>query len=147
MDTIKEILTISNESHWYDYENISELNSLRKYLIDYFYDIIPQERLLISLNIIDNIILKIYDNDTQEINNEIFKLREQILYMLSFQKTIKDDQWFLLLLKNIYNHLLILYLSIFKISQIISYDKTNTLLYLSLEKISPLIISPDLYIL
>ena len=71
---------------------MGELNSLRKNLIDYFYDTIPQERLLISLNKIDNIILKIYDNDTQEINNEIFKLREQILYMLSFQKTIKDDQ-------------------------------------------------------
>ena len=90
MDTIKEILNICNESLWYDYENMSELNSLRKYLIDYFYDTIPQERLLISLNIIDNIILKIYDDDTQEINNEIFKLREQILYMLSFQKTSKD---------------------------------------------------------
>ena len=37
---------------------MGELNSLRKYLIDYFYDTIPQERLLISLNIIDNIILK-----------------------------------------------------------------------------------------
>ena len=92
MDTIKEILNISNETHLYDYENVSELNSLRKHLIDYFYDTIPEERLLISLNIIDNIILKIYDDDTQEINNEIFKLREQILYMLSFQKTIKDDQ-------------------------------------------------------
>ena len=86
MDTIKEILSISNEIHWYDYENIGELNSLRKYLIDYFYDSIAQERLLISLNIIDNIILKIYDDDSQEFNNEIFKLREQILYMLSFQK-------------------------------------------------------------
>ena len=63
-----------------------------KYLVDYFYDTIPQERLLISLNIIDNIILKIYDDDTQEINNEIFKLREQILYMLSFEKIVKDDQ-------------------------------------------------------
>ena len=92
MDTIKEILNISNESHWYDYENMSELNTLRKYLIHYFYDTIPQERLIISLNIIDNIILKTYKDDTQEINNEIFKLREQILYMLSFQKTIKDDQ-------------------------------------------------------
>ena len=79
MDTIKEILAICNESHWYDYENMSELNSLRKYLIDYFYDTIPQERLIISLNIIDNIILKIYDDDSQEINNEFFKLREQIL--------------------------------------------------------------------
>ena len=90
MDTIKEILTISNESHWYDYENISELNSLRKYLIDYFYYTIPQERLLISLNIIDNIILKIYDN--KEINNDIFKLGEEILYMLSFEKVVKYNQ-------------------------------------------------------
>ena len=90
MDTIKEISTICNESHWYDYENMGELNSLRKYLIDYFYDSIPQETLLISLNIIDNIILKIYDNDTQEINNDIFKLREQILYMLSFEKVVED---------------------------------------------------------
>ena len=37
MDTIKEILTICNESHWYNYENMSELNSHRKYLIDYFF--------------------------------------------------------------------------------------------------------------
>ena len=36
MDTIKEILKISNETHWYEYENMSELNSLRKYLIDFF---------------------------------------------------------------------------------------------------------------
>ena len=90
MDTRKEILTICNESHWYDYQNISELKSLRKYLIDYFYDTIPQERLLISLHIIDNIILKIYDN--KEVNNDIFKLREENLYMLSFEKVVKDDQ-------------------------------------------------------
>ena len=92
MDTIKEILNFSNETHWYDYENMSELNSLRKHLIDYFYDTIPQERLIISLNIIDKIILKLYDNDTQENSNEVFKLRKQILYMLSFEKTIKEDQ-------------------------------------------------------
>ena len=92
MDTIKEILAICNETHWYDYENMSELNSLRKYIIEYFNDAIPQERLLISLNIIDKIILKIYDDVSQEINIEIFNLREQILYILSFQKTIKEDE-------------------------------------------------------
>ena len=90
MDTIIETLNICNETHWYDYENISELNTLRKYLIDYFYDTIPQERLLISLHIIDIIILKIYDN--KEVNNDIFKLREEILYMLSFEKVVKDDK-------------------------------------------------------
>ena len=92
MDTIKEILTICNESLWYDYSIITEFNKLRKYNIEYIYDTIPQERLLISLHIIDNIILKIYDNDTKEINQYIDKLREQVLYMVSFEKTIKDGQ-------------------------------------------------------
>ena len=92
MNTIKEILTICNESHWFDYSNISELNKLHKYLIKYFYDNIPKERLIISLNMIDEIILKINDNDKKEINNDIFKLREEILYMLSFEKVIKDDR-------------------------------------------------------
>ena len=80
---------------------------VRKYIIDYFYDTIPQERLLTSLNIIGNIILKIYDN--KEVNNDIFKLRKEILYMLSFEKVVKNDQWFHLLLKNIYLHLFNLY--------------------------------------
>ena len=91
MDTIKDVLKICNEAIWLDYSNIGELNSLRKYLIDYFYDIIPQERLIISLNVIDKIILKIYDNDKEEINSDIYELREEILYMLSFQKTIMED--------------------------------------------------------
>ena len=91
MNTIKEVLTICNESYWFDYSNISEFNKLYKYLIKYFYDSIPKERLIISLNIIDKIILKIYDNDEEEINNDIYKLREEILYMLSFQKTIMED--------------------------------------------------------
>ena len=78
MDTIKETLTICNESLWYDYSNITEFNKLRKYIIEYFYDTFPQERLLISLHIIDNIISKIYDKDTQEIIQYIDKLREQV---------------------------------------------------------------------
>ena len=92
METIKDILTICNEIYWYDYSNISEFNKLHKYLIQYFYDSIPRERLNISLNIIDDIILKIYNNDKEKFIDYIHKLKEQILYMLSFQKTIKDDQ-------------------------------------------------------
>ena len=91
MDTIKEILTFCNESLWFDYSNISELNKLHKYLIKYFFDSIPKERLIISLNLIDKIVIKIYDNDKEEINIDIFKLREEILYMLSYQKTIMED--------------------------------------------------------
>ena len=82
MGTIKEILTTCDESLWYDYSNISEFNKLYKYLIKYFYDIIPEERLLVSLSIVDNIILEIYNIENTDINVDINKLREQILYML-----------------------------------------------------------------
>ena len=92
METIKDILTICNEIYWYDYSNISEFNKLHKYLIKFFYDSIPRERLIISLNTIDDIILKIYNNDKEKFIDYIHKLKQQILYMLSFQKTIKDDQ-------------------------------------------------------
>ena len=47
-------------------------SNIHKNLIKPFYDSIPKERLIFSLNIIDKIILKIYDND-------VFKLREEIL--------------------------------------------------------------------
>ena len=61
-------------------------------ILEYFYNSIPGERINISLSLIDDIILKIYNNETDDINKIVHKLREQILYMLSFQKTIKDDQ-------------------------------------------------------
>ena len=109
MIAIKEILSNFNELYWFDYSNISEFNKLHKDLIKYFYDSIPEERLVISLNIIDDIILKIYDNDKEKINDYIFKLREQILYMLSFQKTIKEDQKYYPQLKNKCIHLLIFF--------------------------------------
>ena len=94
MHTIKEILTICNDSLFYDYsdiKNINEFNRLRKYIIKFFHNDIPEERLVISLYIID-IISKIFNNEKDEIIDNINKLREQILYMLPFQKTIKDNQ-------------------------------------------------------
>ena len=93
MNTLKEIFKICNEGLWYDYSKICELNKLHKYLIKDFYDTIPHERLLISLSIVDNIILKIYNNENNDIIEDIDKLREQIIYMLSFEKkTVKDEQ-------------------------------------------------------
>ena len=95
MHTIKEILTNCNESLFYDFSDIkkiSEFNRLRKYIIKFFLNDIPEERLVISLYIIDNFILKFFNNDKEEIIDNINKLREQILYMLSFQKTARDER-------------------------------------------------------
>ena len=47
--------------------------------------------LLTSLNLIDDIILKINDNDIENIIDNIHDLRENTIYMLSFEKLIKDN--------------------------------------------------------
>ena len=94
MNVIKEIFQMCDQALFYKYENeknICDFNRLRKYLLKYFYDKIPENRILISLNIIDNIILKIYNNDTDDMHEIIHKLREEILYMLSFIKTSEEE--------------------------------------------------------
>ena len=94
MKTIKDILKFCNAALFYDYENdgiIEELSRIRKCIIDSFLKIIPKTTLLTSLNLIDDIILKINDNDIENIIDKIHDLRENIIYILSFEKLNKDN--------------------------------------------------------
>ena len=94
METLKDILNFCNAAIFYDYKNegiIEELNHVRKYIINSFYRTIPNTTLLTSVSINDDIILKINDNGIENIINNIHDLREKILYMLSFEKLIKDN--------------------------------------------------------
>ena len=94
METTKDILNFCNAAIFYDYENdgvTAEINLVRKYIIIKFYKSIPNTTLLTSLSIIDDIILKINDNDIENIIDNIHDLRENILYMLSFEKLMKDN--------------------------------------------------------
>ena len=45
-----------------------------------------------SLFIIDDIILKINNADIENILDDVHSLRENILYMLSFEKTVRDEK-------------------------------------------------------
>ena len=89
MNTKKDILTFCNAAIFYDYENdgiIGEISRVRKCIIDSFSKTIPNTTLLTSLNLIDDINLKINENDIENIIDNIHDLRENILYMLSFEK-------------------------------------------------------------
>ena len=95
MESVKGILNFCNASVFYDYTNIGitvELNQVRKCITNSFYKTIPHSRILVSLSIIDDVILKIYENDVEKIIENIHYLRENILYMLSFEKLIRDEQ-------------------------------------------------------
>ena len=91
---MKDVLDFCNSAVFYDYKNIGiteELNQVRKFTINSFYKTIPHTRIIVSLSIIDDIIMKINDNDIENIIGNTHYLRENILYMLSFGKLIKDD--------------------------------------------------------
>ena len=92
MESVKDILKFCNAAVFYDYTNISimvELNQVRKGIINKLYRTFPDNGIHVSLSMIDDKILKINDND---IENNIHYLRKNILYMLSFEKLIRDEQ-------------------------------------------------------
>ena len=95
METTKDLLNFCNDAVFYDYKNIGiicELNRVRTFIINRFYKTVPYTRILVSLGIIDDIILKINSGDIEKILNDVHSLRENILYMLSCEKTINDEK-------------------------------------------------------
>ena len=95
METVKDILNFCNTAIFYDYRNIryiEELNQVHKCIVNIFYKTIPFSRLLVSLCIIYDIILKINCGDIEHFFESIHDLRVNIIYTLSFKKTVKDEQ-------------------------------------------------------
>ena len=95
METIKDILNFCNSAVFDEYKNIGiieELNQVRKCIINSFYKTIPDSRIRVNLSIIDDIILIINGNEIENILENIHDLRENILYMLSFEKFVNDEQ-------------------------------------------------------
>ena len=95
MESVKDILNFCEAAVFYDYTNIGitcELNQVRESVINSFYTTIRHTRVLVSLSIIDDIISKINDNDIENNIGNIPDLRKNILYMLSFEKLIKDKK-------------------------------------------------------
>ena len=68
------------------------MNPVRKFVINRFYKTFPDSRNRVSLSIIDDIILKINNNDIENILENFHDLRENIIFMLSFEKTVNDEQ-------------------------------------------------------
>ena len=65
---------------------------MQKCIFNSFYKTIPDSRIRVSLSIIDDIILKIKNNDIEDIIENIDDLGENILCMLSFEKLVRDEQ-------------------------------------------------------
>ena len=68
METVKDILSFCKAAVFCVYTNIDvicELNQVRKRIINSFLKTIPHSRIVVSLSIIDDVILKINNNDIE----------------------------------------------------------------------------------
>ena len=94
METIKDILNFCNAGMFYDYKNIGiidESNQARKCIFNNFNEILPVTRILITLSIIDVVVLKIHDNEIENVIENIHDLRANKLYLPSFENVIKAE--------------------------------------------------------
>ena len=95
METVKDVLNFCNDAVFYNYKNICilvELNQARKCIINNSHETILVSRILKTLCVIDVVLLKIHDNDIENVIKNINDLRDNIMYMLSFEKVSSEEQ-------------------------------------------------------
>ena len=97
METKKHIFNFCNAAVFYDYKNIGnikELNQAHKCIINNFHRTTPVDRILLlltTISFIDIEILKTHVNVIQNVIENVHVLREILLYMLSFEKVIREE--------------------------------------------------------
>ena len=67
------------------------VNVLRKYIINSFHNTIPPSRILTTLSLIDDIILKLHDKNLGGIQDDTHSVRENVLYMLTLEKFVDEN--------------------------------------------------------
>ena len=83
METDRELFNFFNKAIFYDYKNLEclvDFNIVRKYIINRFHETIPVSRILFALSFIDVMILKMFNNEIDNILNNLHVL-EKILYI------------------------------------------------------------------
>ena len=94
MKSVRGVLSFCNGAVFYDYKNIriiEELNQVRKCIIKNFHETVPVSSILITLSMIDVVFLKFNDNDFENVIENIDDLGSNILYMISFEKVVRED--------------------------------------------------------
>ena len=66
------------------------VNVLRKYTIHFFHKTVPPSSILRTLSCIVDVILKLHNKDLENIQDDMYSVRENVLYMLSFEKFLEE---------------------------------------------------------
>ena len=94
MDSNEDMFKIFNEYVFLVHSeggNDVKVNVLRKYIIHRFHNTITSSRILTTLSLIDDIILKLHCRNLEGIQDDMYSVRENVMYMLSFEKFVDED--------------------------------------------------------
>ena len=95
IDSIKVILNFCNSAVYFDFNKIGiviQLNNLRGSIFDIFHETVPKSKILESQSIIEDMILKINENDIENIVDKIYDLREKVIFMIAYKK-VKENSY------------------------------------------------------
>ena len=67
------------------------VNVLRKYIINGFHETIPSSRILTTLSLLVDVILKLHDKNLEGLQDDMYNVHENVMYMLSFQKFVDEN--------------------------------------------------------
>ena len=93
METDKAMFKFFNKFIFLDLSEgvAEEINILRKHIINRFRKTVPASWMLTVLSLIDDIILKLYKKELEGIQTDMYNLRVNVLYMLSWERFLKED--------------------------------------------------------
>ena len=94
METDKDMFGFFNEFIFLNHSKVGidvNVNILRKYIINRFHEAVPASRVLITLSLIDDIMLKLHNRTFEGIQNDMYDVRENVMYMVSFEKFVEEN--------------------------------------------------------
>ena len=94
MENDKNLINFLNEFILLDHLEFVvdvKVTVLRKYIINRFHEFIPLSRILTTLSLLDDVILKLHDKNLEGTQDDMYSLRENVMYMLSFEKFVDEN--------------------------------------------------------
>ena len=94
IENSKDMFKIFIEFIFLDHSQIGvdvKVNDLRKYIINRFHETIPSSRILTTLSLLYDVILKLHDKNLEGIQDDRYDVTENVMYMLSFEKIVDEN--------------------------------------------------------
>ena len=94
MESDKDLFKCFNEFVFLDHYEVGndvKVNDLRKHIINRFHNNIPQTRILTTLSLVDEVILKLHEKNLEGIQDDMYSIRKNVMYMLSFEKFVNEN--------------------------------------------------------